>query len=79
MIGHLIRCFAPDQIRAPDGAPSESGLTLVWSVIAQAKFSKSPRNACLELPGLMRQLLRQPQYDGEMAAWRGIYLALHLI
>lgn len=71
MIGHLIRFFRPDQIRAPEGRPSESGLTLVWSVIAQAKFSNGPRNACPELPGLRRRLLRQPWHDGQMAAWRG--------
>lgn len=72
-IAHLIRFFKPDLIRAPEGGPPESGLTLVWSVMVQAKFSEGPRNACPETPGLSMRALRQPWDDGQMAAWRGSY------
>lgn len=61
-IGHLIRFFKPDLITAPEAGPSESGLELVWSVMVQAKFSASPRNACLELHGSGHQ-----PWDGSLA------------
>jgi hypothetical protein len=42
--------------------------------MVQAKFSEGARNACPELSGLLRPVLRQPWDDGQMAAWRGSYL-----
>lgn len=33
--------------------------------MVQAKFSKGPRNACLDLLGLAGWLLRQPWDDGQ--------------
>lgn len=75
-IGHLIRFFKPDLITAPEAEPSESGLGLVWLVIVQAKFSASPRNACLEWPGSKHQPLRQP-WHGSLAG--KLSDSLHLI